>query len=1791
MTTLNEVLAHYYEQTSITSQETLSLTIDGVTDHPLNLVQDDPTIWVDWIQSRWEHQLKDMGLKAVSVVTPDESFSNLLGSSLKFERAMGEELGCVPSLAQAMLPVLTYFAGNVEKLTSKNLLNELNGKQVAGRELGAKPISVLVNEVQVDKGEETYVRSLLGQQVASDLALQGYEVIPTSVKEYRGVKLIQIATPNSIPKDKMVKLGTCCRELSEVGIFVSSLEILEARNIILYAQDNLWLDVVTCLSPQVFFITQHLSGLLEVGGQLHIPTNVYVVNPMETFFLDWNIGFEDLWFFCKMLCLAGIKVSPDGKGKLVDGIKFVSDEENEFIIAFESHKLKVTRDGIFDDRDRRVANCMVIPNLQSTLDGMPKYGKVINPYAQMVWVLMSTIKKMKEEENKGEVGSVWRELIKLIQWTSTDEVGCYSGGARQMYDDVNIGVSSILYNGYPFRPGIGYFQEEDKLVQYTAWGLTNYLELHKWKGDNGDNKLIVNTAAMVDLYDQINSVIMCKGAQPGFRNLLTINPARIQSEPIRKWLIEQWAEKHGKGQTLVEKIQSLVPNGCMKGLNANDTYEFAMSNLRMLTVTKTEKGTKRLSLQFAVTAVPLPSVEKEERGLFPAVTYQTKGTDRALAYLLQKSPSLGVTEPCILVHNFAIMPAGVQFVLGKSHSKPHMVVGRETHGLAGVEGFDPETYRWYCKDNNFVNELVKIAETSINYTAFVTKWVGKDGVEHLIEGVKVAKDEVVLEVPVKGLDAEGNEVIIYDAIPMPEDGILQEISFSVNSFDELAVDISYVTIVDVAKERSLKKAMPIMPFHGDKVINNALNREYGYEVKSGVTRVVTQDVTKFGDSSVGCLYYVAQTFCEQYDLMPNVIKQLIVNINSMCQGVGEADFIYEKEGRYLAYDPIVASLGLYDKLVELFAKMYGKPIWILQAAAEGEMIAQCRKLYTNKIKANLEEGKAKDLKVWLELPLEGKHPEWLSEEGSAWLQDFRAKTRKVYGKIPEGAVLYTQGAKPESLTTNILFFPNITITAEWGVQDVCYQRTFGYYAEGNQPHVLDHICVELCTIPQAVSAGDTMQAVARSLAAGIGEYDKYEATRISKLVSDGVATQFMGAVLAMNKGVSMSIDGEEVKVLPLLNDKKHINQEIVDILDAYDPNWLEQLRVGSLGYLELAEALDNVGITIPASLYKLRDDRMRDKPYLVLKALASIKKAPGKESLPYLAYRFIRAAILGMDGLDVLAKRVGNTLNSLAKAQGTIKTMIGKKSLLCKTVSTPGVPTDEVWIKWSKKGGSVYQLLRRVYKEDLNSYIKKLETDVVELAHVIKWATEQGLVKGEVSYEEVVSLLKTNDMETIISVAMSRAPLPFSAVLKLRIIWEGDAVYEKLDDYLAYHSAMAVLIDAGDSDGDGRALTLIPCYVGNYLTVEWADKVTQDRTGKGMVDANMGDYFADHFNIKECVPLFPLVRAGKKGNFINWRRLGLDENELIREVLENGVDAMATEYLAPNSMYETLVMASKIQQLMVGLSHHFATEADMAISIMLDVPTDEVGVMKASCEERKAHLIAEADKRGTEGWMIRQQAETYNTHQLSFTLKNGQPNNGLCLAVYEPYETCLGGPGYAQYRAVRIIANMLSGATYSNLTGEYIRPLLLKEAEDAGINGNQIGNINLAAQAIHQANLRVELINKSPYTYQVNTDFSLTDFILLAAAVAFDISKGNWMPTCSTSKGRVIPDTSTKYALQTWVLFHPKMAKWRSLLANNLVVRHVLDHIQTYMAANGWNHLLYDKTTVEVTNGVEFYTE
>jgi hypothetical protein len=617
---------------------------------------------------------------------------------------------------------------------------------------------------------------------------------------------------------------------------------------------------------------------------------------------------------------------------------------------------------------------------------------------------------------------------------------------------------------------------------------------------------------------------------------------------------------------------------------------------------------------------------------------------------------------------------------------------------------------------------------------------------------------------------------------------------------------------------------------------------------------------------------------------------------------------------------------------------------------------------------------------------------------------------KLFPQFPETAIVLANGKITDAGADILVFYTEESAD----LPEVMWQRTFAFVGN-NSGHVRLNVKFELSSVGQAVSDTNLMVSVARAVATGIGgaEGDRAGALALMSDVPVYVDRYVKLQRLLSGRPITLAGEAEALPVISLLTPAYQLTEEAKTLFASEE--WAEiKAKADSPNFT--LEQLSKTANRVVFSLPVVRG--IGNSPHLHIPTLAAFDmSARSKQGLSGLVLTLIRWLLTGVSGerLRKRIDRIQGALTNLAMSEGLRKGLMqGRRSAQCKLLGVPGVPIDELWVQISDSRKSFYQRLVKAFKL----------RDISEL----------------------------NEQQVIVS----RAPMPFPAMLKVRVITSDDWRAYACNVYQAAVSPLMCYTNGGDHDGDGYTVTPADDIKLPLLTGDILKQVLRDRTGVDALAAEQKAYIADHYNIKA----YKALKLFSSDNVTMVRRSAptLDPK-----------NALAIERKGLLTMF---VHATKMQQTTIGSGHELCYTAETAISIFAD------------CKE----VIA----------------EVFPTDAAS-AFPDWQTDTTGVLPLYELYENPLGGLSWEAWDALTALLTAMYGdeAQELNVTD------LMHNLSEGGMNGSR-------AQDFYSMALYVKVartLARDAEKVKELADNSIQFFICVAAEISFLLGKADFDPS------------------------------------------------------------------------------
>lgn len=845
-------------------------------------------------------------------------------------------------------------------------------------------------------------------------------------------------------------------------------------------------------------------------------------------------------------------------------------------------------------------------------------------------------------------------------------------------------------------------------------------------------------------------------------------------------------------------------------------------------------------------------------------------------------------------------------------------------------------------------------------------------------------------------------------ITAPDDAILTSVELSFSSFKNLVVTAHYFFPEEIGKLRSFVKTLPCKVPNGKEFLYNKMNSG----LPEGIDLVIPGDADKSPALMTTLLPAAAQTYIKQGDMREELIR--------LNREIG----IDETKG--LVFSSAAAAIGHYDELIAKFEADYGRVVWLCHRDAASNQIAETQQLYINKVLANVE----------------------------GWVR----VDNKSFPEFPANATILANGNISSDKVDVLVFYSD----DDPKVPSVMWQRTYAFVG------VRVHVKFELSSVAQAVSTTRLMLPVARAIGTGLGDIpgDPQGAIALMKDYKSLMQRYFnilrlarrrtLTVKLAFKRGLSQHMC--PARRVPKVAPKKpggkpepgsrpsraglkmsfHARMPVVTLLTSNyqltetakelfaTPDWQALAREAQFTTLSL-KALAAASKRI---VFKLVENSS-EFPYLHLPTIADMDLgARAKEGLSGLALTLFRWLLTGVNRSDKLllrCQRIKAAMTNLAESEGLRKGITqGRVSAQCKLLGVPGVPIGEIWVLESDNRRSFYAKLARVFQQ-------------------------QGIfvINGK-------------------GVLVSRAPMPFPAKLKVRVIKPGDWEAYAVNEFQAAVSPLFCYVNGGDHDGDGYTVTPADDIDIPFLTVNTVRLVLLDRTGKEATAVEQSAYIADHYNIKKYKSL---SLWGKANLTLTVRSCPgvIGDDELKRSVrVTEEESALDIERKGLITMFEH---ATKLNQGCIGRGHQFTYIADVAITVAKDC----------------ARALPESKVEALKTWLL---------------------DSGLILPLYELYENPLGGLSWRAWDALDelfAVAYTPKQERQTNDSSSAPLSMLAENLSEGGMNGSRAQNFYEVATFIK---------GTLDYAYvETRRHSNAPSFVQAAAHLTFLLGKGDFNAT------------------------------------------------------------------------------
>lgn len=317
-----------------------------------------------------------------------------------------------------------------------------------------------------------------------------------------------------------------------------------------------------------------------------------------------------------------------------------------------------------------------------------------------------------------------------------------------------------------------------------------------------------------------------------------------------------------------------------------------------------------------------------------------------------------------------------------------------------------------------------------------------------------------------------------------------------------------------------------------------------------------------------------------------------------------------------------------------------------------------------------------------------------------------------------------------------------------------HQRTYGFVGTQETGCVRLNVKTEISTVAQAVGTTALMSSVARCVATGIAgvEGDKEGALA---LMADGMPMVYKYMALqSAAKRLPISNElGQQLTVIKMFEGGK-FTHEFMTAISVVSPEIKEAATKGELSLemltAELSEVVFDMGGLIP---------------YLWLPAISALDPiGSSKATLSGAVRALFQYIFMGTEPVKLSKSvvRISQLIKKMVESKSMKKKILqGRKSAQSKAVGIGGVPIDELWVLKTGKEypNSIYRTLRKVF-------------------------ALQGV--SDIDGQKVL---------------LSRSPMPFPCVLRVRVIYANEWRSFAVTPHVAAMNPIAVYVTAGDFDG------------------------------------------------------------------------------------------------------------------------------------------------------------------------------------------------------------------------------------------------------------------------------------------------------------------------------------------------------------------------------------------------------
>jgi len=740
--------------------------------------------------------------------------------------------------------------------------------------------------------------------------------------------------------------------------------------------------------------------------------------------------------------------------------------------------------------------------------------------------------------------------------------------------------------------------------------------------------------------------------------------------------------------------------------------------------------------------------------------------------------------------------------------------------------------------------------------------------------------------------------------------------------------------------------------------------------------------------------------------------------------------------------------------------------------------------------------------------------------------------RQLSGKELEALLPYWHGMPTQSkglycLATNlkgdgsVCDKDEVLVWYKQGGKDIMWQRTWSYVGNKEHGHVVAPVQVELCSIDQSVTTAATLENVIHFINTGYGPMPAN--TQLAMNMLNDTASfvdKFAIAKACLNRrtfnGMAKTAEGvyapKQLRLVKVFTKDNLLTPEFEEIAKGEKFETLRRAKAnGELTFALMAHTLSDY-------IFDIGDE----KAYIYLPVIAnSDGGAKETQSLSGLVFDTFKGL---MDGAKLvwsqLTARINGAFTNLAKSKGLMKKCFtGRPGVYAKTTGNFGVMLGDYVITKSYVFNSPYQVYLRRFA--------KLGIKNIDGQHII----------------------------------CTRTPLPFPAMLKIKVVENSTYVYKPEMD------ARANDPNAGDWDGDAfNGIPIHPEEVDNLkiFTKEDIFKIIELRTGKGALDVEQGAYAADHYNIKlHSLAWFERPTLVTKKNLVMWQHPDRLKMKPFSGVLRK-------------TLLETSKAGVVTQTELVAMAHQIATKAEIfsgAIKTCKSLQAglkDTVAKTLATEAEYKAlkaknELAPEkhAELMGGLGINSAVYASAFYDDILTQTGNEHWSTKEILLAIHEVYENPLGGLDWDAFTALCQLKVIMEGGSLTVNAGESIEAIndetgettnLTKLFSDGGMNGvYTLDYIEIARMARLCNEIRSKSYDEAPAETYVGN--SLLSLVLIATELTHKLRKGIFAPEVKTVKGKLSLNGYFALALN-YLSFDPSL---RAELATKSVIFKALE--------------------------------